>query len=106
MHAFRLVGPVQEPSQGDEIPFAKMSCVPGHPSHAYGAKLCQPSKQWTYGSLYHWTQRTLAGRTRLSAWPIRRRSDWADHVAMAFSPAERQQLDWSARWGVPFGDET
>ncbi len=29
MHAFRLVDPVREPSQGDEIPFAEMSCGPG-----------------------------------------------------------------------------
>ena len=26
--------------------------------------------------------------------------------SMDFSPAERRQLDWSARRGVPFGDET
>ena len=31
MHAFRLVGPVREPSQGDEMSFAKTSCVPGPP---------------------------------------------------------------------------
>lgn len=34
MHAFRLFGPVREPSQGDEIPFIKMSCVPG-PASTY-----------------------------------------------------------------------
>ena len=43
---------------------------------------------------------------RADAAGIRRRSDWADHVAMDFSPAERQQLDWSARRGVPIGDAT
>ena len=32
--------------------------------NAYGAKLCQRPELWTYGSLYHWAQRTLAGRTR------------------------------------------
>ncbi len=73
--------------------------------NAYAAKLCQQPEQWTYGSLYHWTQRTTASKTRLSSWPIRRRSDWAEHVAMDFSKAERQKLDWSARRGVPFGDE-
>ncbi|MEQ1826407.1 MAG: transposase [Pirellula sp.] len=74
--------------------------------NAFSAKLCHRPERWIYGSLYHWSERTTAGKKRLSPWPIRRHSDWAEQVAMDFSQSERQQLDWSVRRGVPFGEET
>ena len=73
--------------------------------NAYAAQLCLRPEQWAFRSLYHWTQRTMAWRMRLSSWPIRRCLDWVEHLAMDVSTTERQQTDWSARQEVPFGDE-
>lgn len=72
--------------------------------NAFAAKLCDSPEQWNYGSLYHWHEATEASKRRLSAWPVRRRSGWIQQVKMDFSKAEREQLDWSSRRGVPFGD--
>ncbi|MFG0263981.1 MAG: hypothetical protein ACF8AM_02375, partial [Rhodopirellula sp. JB055] len=58
------------------------------------------------GSLYHWSTKTVLGNQLLSAWPVRRSANWIARVQADFTKSEREQLAWSVRRGVPFGEET
>ncbi|TWU05632.1 hypothetical protein Pla52n_13470 [Stieleria varia] len=42
----------------------------------------------------------------LSAWPVPRTRAWIDRVAQAFSQSKQEELRWSMRRRVPFGEET
>ena len=74
--------------------------------NAFAAKLCANPEDWAWGSLHHWIKRTPQLASLLSPWPVRRSSNWASRVRQDFSKEEREQLDWSVRRGVPFGEET
>ena len=73
--------------------------------NALAAKLCQSPEDWPWGSLYHWSGKTVRYREVLSPWPIRRPPNWIAHVRTDLSDEERRKLDWSVRRGVPFGDD-
>ncbi|WP_404307948.1 transposase [Neorhodopirellula lusitana] len=74
--------------------------------NAFASKLCDRPEHWKFGSLHHWSSKTKTFSQRISPWPIRRTSNWSQHVATDFSKQERDQLDWSVKRGVPFGSET
>ncbi|MFG0290282.1 MAG: transposase [Rhodopirellula sp. JB044] len=74
--------------------------------NAFSAKLCDAPESWLWGSLYHWSTKTVLGNQLLSAWPVRRSANWIARVQTDFTKSEREQLAWSVRRGVPFGEET
>lgn len=74
--------------------------------NAYAAKQCRRPEDWEFGSLHHWHHKTRLFTQRISSWPVRRTSNWAELAATDFSQQEREQLDWSVKRGVPFGNET
>ncbi|TWT83790.1 Transposase IS200 like protein [Planctomycetes bacterium CA13] len=74
--------------------------------NAFAAKLCDSPEQWRWGSLYHWSNKTQPFGRVLSSWPVRRSSNWISRVRTDFSKSEREQLEWSVRRGVPFGEES
>ncbi|TWT67132.1 transposase [Allorhodopirellula solitaria] len=74
--------------------------------NAFAAKLCKRPEDWRFGSLHHWQTKSKSCSKRISGWPIRRTANWVQHVATEFSTMEREQLDWSVKRGVPFGNET
>ncbi len=74
--------------------------------NAYHAKLCTSPELWKWGSLHHWNARTPLGSKLLSPWPIARRANWIQWVETDFSKQELEQIQWSVKRGVPFGDRT
>ena len=74
--------------------------------NAFAAGLCESPEDWRWCSLRHWSDKSALQTSVLSPWPVRRSSRWIDRVRHDFSIAEREQLDWSVRRGVPFGEET
>ena len=74
--------------------------------NAYAAELWTRPEDWKFGSLHHWQQKTKAFTQRISSWPIRRTPNCVQLVAADFSKSERDQLGWSVKRGVPFGNET
>jgi len=74
--------------------------------NAFHAELCTSPELWKWGSLHHWSQRTPIGNKLLSPWPIPRRPNWIGWVTTDFSKQELEQLHWSVKRGVPFGDGT
>ncbi|MFG0262854.1 MAG: transposase, partial [Novipirellula sp. JB048] len=73
--------------------------------NAYAAGLCDRPESWRFGSLYHWHHKTKIFSQRVSPWPVRRTPHWTEHAALEFNNQEREQLDWSVKRGVPFGEQ-
>lgn len=74
--------------------------------NAYSANLCSRPENWRWSSLFRWQQGTTDERRILSAWPVRRRSNWSSWVATELTEPEKKQIHWSIKRGVPFGDES
>ena len=74
--------------------------------NALRAKLTRRAEQWRWGSLYRWVRGTAEDRELLAAWPLPRRSGWAEFVNLPQSEAEMTAIRRSVQRGNPFGDDS
>ena len=73
--------------------------------NALRAGLVKKAEAWEYGSLWRWLQRTEPQPRLLSAWPIRRSSDWVARVNQRLTSKEREAVRRSVQRDRPFGDD-
>ena len=73
--------------------------------NALRANLVKRAEDWRWGSLSQWSQKPTEGQPKLSPWPIRRSSNWIDHVNEPQTEAELEALRRCVNRGSPFGDE-
>ena len=69
------------------------------------ANLVSRAEQWRWSSLWRWHEGTAAQKRLLAAWPVRRSSNWLQHVNAPQTEAELSALRRSVTRGCPFGEE-
>ncbi len=74
--------------------------------NALRANLTRRAEQWRFGSLYRWLRGNAEDRQLLSAWPLPRKSGWADLVNAPQTAAELSALRRSLKRGNPLGDDS
>jgi putative transposase len=74
--------------------------------NALRANLVSRAEEWKWSSLYRWHQGTSVQKGLLSAWPVRRSSNWVDHVNLPQTDEELSAIQRSLDRGCPFGDDS
>jgi putative transposase len=69
------------------------------------ANLVRQAESWRWGSLFRWLRNWKEDRQLLAAWPLPRKSGWADYVNAPQTEAELLVLRRCIDRGTPFGDQ-
>lgn len=74
--------------------------------NALRAKLVAQAEQWRWSSLHRWSNGNAKARELISAWPIRRSTNWVEWVNEAQTDSELTALRKSVTRGCPYGAES
>jgi len=71
--------------------------------NALRANLVTRAEAWRWSSLWRWSQGDAQQKQLLTKWPVRRSSDWVEHVNACLSETELKAIRRSVDRGCPYG---